>query len=334
MARCDIQVQLDEPERVYFPGEEIKGRVRVQTDEECKCKSLDIVFEVNAFGKGNRASLELDKTQEFVGKWIGQTENHYPFSFRVPDDARPYHGTLLNVTYQVHARADIPWAFDPKDSALVAIGYPSDGALTYGWDEEKVKKNMGIGCFYGSLAVFLHCAAALVLSEGSGVLATALMMAVVSGLGALFWGRTWLAAKRLGSVHLGFQMGSGGGYRVAEDKDAFFVVVKLDSASAVTGITAELRVMERVVRGSGSNQTTHTHPLFESNVTLEEAEEGLYRGRIILPAEGECPPSITFRDNRVVWEVFTRVDIPNWPDWTQRVDLQVSPKPRDLRDAF
>lgn len=328
MAKCNLLVLLDEPERVYFPGDDIKGHVQVETDSECKCKSLDVVFQVSTSGKGNRATVTLDKTQEFVGTWFGQAKHRYPFSFRVPDDARPYHGTLLNVSYQVHARADIPWAIDPKDDATVNITYPNETTLDYGWDEEKVKKNANPGCFYAVLTVFLFSLVVLALgvTEEPGILAPTLMFVLFTGIVAVFLGRGWMATKRLGSVELGFQTGTGGGYRVVEDKDAFFVVVKVDSAKAVTTMTANLKVMERVVRGSGSNRRTFTHPLFESDVTLEKAEEGVYRGRIVLPAQGECPPSITFRDNRVVWEVFTRVDIPNWPDWTKRVDLLVSPK--------
>lgn len=332
MAKCNLLVVLDEPQRVYYPGEEITGHVQVETDGECKCKSLDVVFEASTSGKGNRATVTLEKSQEFVGTWIGQAQHRYPFSFRVPDDARPYHGTLLTVSYQIHARADIPWAIDPKDNVSVNIAYPVDTTMDYGWDEEKVKANASPGCFYAVLAVFLFSVAVLVfgMSEEPGILAPTLMFSIFTGIVAIFLGRGWMATKRLGSVELGFQMGTGGGYRVAEDKDAFFVLVKLDSDTSVTAITSQLKVMERVVRGSGSNRRTYTHPLFESDVTLEKAQDGLFRGRVILPEEGACPPSITFRDNRVVWEVFTRVDIPNWPDWTKRAELQATPKRRGI----
>lgn len=328
MAKCDIQVILDEPQRVYLPGETVTGKVYVETDAECRCDSLDVVLQERAFGKGNSRSHALEKSQEFVGKWAAQSRHEYPFSFRVPDEARPYHGTLLNVVYEVHARADIPWAIDPKASATVTVSYPNEGALQYAWDEEKVKKGANPGCFYVPLLLLLGGAAWMafgLVAEPSAV-PIACVPLTIGFFGVLIFGRKWLAEQRLGSIQLGFEMGSGGGYRVAEDADAFFVIVRTGSGKSITGVTSELKVYEQVVRGSGSNRRSYSHPLFESSVTLEQSAEGVYRGRMTLPAQGECPPTITLPDNRIIWKVSTRVDIPNWPDWTQKAELDVTPK--------
>lgn len=330
MAKCNIQVLLDEPTRIYVAGEEIKGHVQVDTDGDVKCDALTIVLEANVSGKGNGTSKEVEKIEAFVGKWVGQSRHQYPFSFRVPEDARPYHGTLLNVSYQVHARADVPWALDPKDSAPVGIAYPDDTVLEYSWDDEAVRKGKNPGCFYVPLVMLLLGGVGMVGAEltRSDLAPVTLVLFILGCIGVLLFGRGWMATKRLGSVELSFEMGAGGGYRVAEDKDAFFVVVKTGTSKSVTAITADLRVLEQVVRGSGSNRRTYSHPLFKSSVTLEKAQEGVYRGRIILPVDGECPPTITFRDNTVVWQVAARVDIPNWPDWTKRVAIHAAPKRR------
>lgn len=320
-----FELLLDEPERAYFPGDEFRGSLLVETEEKCSCNGLDITFEVSAGGKGNRNSKTLGSVQVASCTWLNETQYRYPFSFRIPDDARPYHGTLLSVSYNVYARGDIPWAVDATDGIPIKISYPNEGLLTYDWDEDAVKKGRSPWFFYVSLLLFLVGVLAMtyVQIEGSSYAPAAFITFVLGSIGLMFFAREWLSAKRLGSVEVGFEMGS---EHVSEDKDAFFVVIKAKSTSSIAGISADLKVHEQVVSGSGSSREYHSHPLFESSVRLEKAEEGVYRGRMILPADGECPPSIVFASNSVDWQVTAHVDIPNWPDWTRCVDLIVTPR--------
>ena len=101
-------------------------------------------------------------------------------------------------------------------------------------------------------------------------------------------------------------------------------------SSRLNKITADLVGKEVCVSGSGTNRTTHTHQLHQRTVILApECDVKAFRP---LQVEGVVPipetDAFSFHasNNSLVWELQVRVDIPLWPDWTDKRTLVVRPK--------
>ena len=55
MAKCDLVVELDEPDRVYRSEEMVQGKVHVDVDSDVKCSGLVISCGWKTHGRGNVA---------------------------------------------------------------------------------------------------------------------------------------------------------------------------------------------------------------------------------------------------------------------------------------
>ena len=113
--------------RSYVGGEVVRGEVVVRVEKETTCKSLMIEVGWSTHGRGNRASDDVFEENLFIGSWQ-PGEYRYPFEATLPHGPYTYHGHYLNVDWYAEARADVPWAFDPKDEVDFEL-IPSDDPL-------------------------------------------------------------------------------------------------------------------------------------------------------------------------------------------------------------
>ena len=115
MAKCDLAIEFERSDRRYRPGETVSGKVTVQVNAKVQCNGLTVKRLWHTHGKGNYAEGS-DSVEEvvFSGEWWPGETHAYPFAFEVPAAPVSYHGEVLNVDHYVAARADIPWAIDPK----------------------------------------------------------------------------------------------------------------------------------------------------------------------------------------------------------------------------
>ncbi|MFT5524039.1 MAG: hypothetical protein ACI9HK_001989, partial [Pirellulaceae bacterium] len=100
-------------------------------------------------------------------------------------------------------------------------------------------------------------------------------------------------------------------------------------AGKLNAITAVLKGVESVESGSGTRRTTHTHVLEERKVTLYQ-EGGLTIGEPIdIACELPIPQTDAYTffaaDNKIIWTVTIRIDIPLWPDWVVAQVIRVRP---------
>jgi hypothetical protein len=114
MSKCELFVELDEPERRHRGGEPVTGRVRVRTDGEVTCKRLVIEQVWRTHGRGNQAEGVLEEHVVSEQRWLPGREYEVPFSFPAPAAPIHYHGHIVNVDHYVAARADLPWRIDPR----------------------------------------------------------------------------------------------------------------------------------------------------------------------------------------------------------------------------
>lgn len=332
MAKCDLTLELDDPDRAFSPGDTIAGRVRVRADADCRCDALKIELQYHTHGKGNVVSDTIAEQTLFTGEWRSGASTAYPFSIPVPPGWQGSAGELLNVGFRLRATADIPWAFDPEVTEEVVLAAPRDAGLRVTWEPEKLEETQL------ATAPLLGCSVATLLL-GAGLVAGTLASQVPHAIGGcscllfgggliatLGFGRSWLAQRRVGIVRAWLEQRQRGGYREASATDALDVRIGVKPGAPVGSVSARLLVQERVRRGSGTSKKTFTHELHADTAWLEPTgEPGLYAGRIPLPVAGRVPYSFSAPDNHVEWFVEAHVSIEGWPDWKETIPLQAAP---------
>lgn len=320
MSKCDLAIVFDRAEREYHPGEEVTGTVHVQVNQHVECNGILVEHFWQTHGRGNTATGPKQTAVLFKGRLQAGESRSYPFRFTAPNGPPTYHGQYLNVDHYVHLRVDVPWAIDPKlkEDYLLLPGTSRYAHLPASAPGSAGAKQAVSGCgvpvgaamILGGLFLFFPCGLAL----------------IPLGLVVLFFAlRKVIAEKKIGKVNLSFgssTVAPGGRLPVR-------LAFRPNQSSRLNRITADLVGSERCVSGSGTNRTTHTHKFHERTFVLVSECE-IAAGRPI-QVEGAIPipetTAYTFhaRDNDVLWELAVRVDIPFWPDWTEKRPVIVRP---------
>jgi len=324
MARCELSIQLDDPNRVYKGGDLVSGTVHVQADRGVRCKQLEISSLWRTHGSGNVAQEKSDSTVVFQGDWLEDQSYSYRFELTLGEWPPSYHGHHLNVDHYVHARAYVPWSIDPKvDEPVIMRPESIDQSLV----EEVIQKGQAVpGCvkafgamfgvtFIGVLAVFLIVAPFLAIFV--------LPIALIGG--GIWFAKSVLPKRALGQVELQVPE--------AEVVPGSTITGQLrihpTKPVRINAITTTLTGSESCVGGSGSNRRTHRHEFLKrqdvlaTEITLKPNQDNVYDVAIKVPAD--APYSIKLSDNELIWGIEFRVDIPRWPDWVERRTLQVLP---------
>lgn len=324
MAKCDLSIELDEPQRVYNGGETITGVIHVRADADVNCKGLEVTSGWKTHGRGNVDTGTETSLTLYEGEWkAGQTES-YRFELKVANWPPSYHGHYLNVDHYVDARAKIPWGFDPKAAAPFLMRPSSAGEYEV---KESVTKQTGGLVAWVVVSVILLAFFGIggfvaVATFPCGLILFGLICAI--GIGTWFV-RVFLPKRLLGEVtyYLDEETLTPGGHVGGQ------LALQPRRNVNVNGITMKIEAREQVVSGSGSNRTTHKKVFFERIVTLEEAttlQAGApkeYKLDFTLP--DDAPYSLDLDDNDLIWNVELRVDIPRWPDWSKDLTLTVVP---------
>ncbi|MEL6106917.1 MAG: hypothetical protein AAFU85_12805 [Planctomycetota bacterium] len=326
MAKCDLSVELDEPDRVFGGGEKITGTVRVVVDANVKCKGLEIQTNWRTHGRGNIASGTQDSATLFTGEWTAGQNPSYRFELTVPDWPPSYHGGYINIDHCVDVRAKIPWAFDPKASTdyVMRPNRPMDS------DALPIQATEVSGCVGYLIAavvigfVLVFCGGIIAAFAANPLVAIVVGVIAVPIIG-LIAARYYLPKLLLGNVEceLTTPLVSPGG--VIEARLAF----QPRRGTTVNAITASLVGAEVCVSGSGSNRTTHTNKFFDETQVLQEATRLQAGSRqqfdLKFQVPDDVPYSFDLSDNDLKWDINVRVDIPRWPDWTKSLKILILP---------
>lgn len=346
MSRCDLEVVLERPDGRYVAGEVVTGFVSVRANAECVCNGLDVWVGWRTHGRGNRRTAEFGRTRLFTGTWKADEEQIHPFELQLPADAPPtYEGTVLNLDWDVHATADIPWAFDPTAGAPLHVSAAPDGAHdpgpTFGTlvqTQAAASRAMLIfaGFWFLLTVPILGTMTVLSVTEAASALEAVGALAFVSLFDVVFLGLggflvykalgSRMAERRLGPVEVTLPD------RPLRPGEAIPVEVGFSPTTALQGsVTATLRGQEIVVSGSGTNRKTYTQELhLDRRVLQEHGPLGTQRVslRVDLPVPPDAAPSFEADDNALRWEVTVDVAIAGWPDWTRTQVVHVAPATR------
>ncbi len=330
MAKCDLRIDIDGDRRTYHGGEKISGTLTVRVNAKCQCNGLTLTRLWRTHGRGNRSQGSEQTKDLFKGEWQAGQTFAYPFEFTVPHRPLTYHGHLLNIDWYIVARADIPWAIDPKAEEEFFIE-PEE------W-EPKTKVEALPGQSYRQefktpgryefwILVFFIAFLALMGPVGWVIAVIGLIIAFA---GFNMWSR--FAQRKIGNVIIEVSPSSLSPGETLTARISFVPRKNLRLNKVVGVLTAK----EVVVSGSGTHKTTHTHTLLEEDVRFLGKGNVAANRTLLLEKEirlsSEAPPSFSAPSNNLNWSFDYRVDIPRWPDWTRSVELQVS-IPRAERPA-
>jgi hypothetical protein len=340
MASCDLRVVVDKPDRTFAVGEKITGAVEVRVNAECACNRLALAWGWRTHGKGNTAMGGGGEIELFRGKWMPGERFSYEFAIDAPRGPLTYHGNYLNVDWYLTARADIPWALDPKaEEEVLIVAGKGGGALDLGPEykppaaaAKHATAGAGCGIVFGVLFGGVGAVALLIslvsLAHSWGAIIGVIVGAVFTLIGGLIVFaalRNTLAQRKLGPVDARAKpdIVHPGGTVVCQLGFSPQGVVDL------ARVTATLVGKEEVVSGSGTDRTTHTNQLHGEELTLESARR-LSPGEVVtLEGTLHLPPDapITFAasDNHVTWLVKVHIEITGWPDWKHELPITVLP---------
>lgn len=352
MSKCELEVLFDRDDRTYRPGEPVRGEVVVVTDEDVRCSGLTVELLWQTHGAGNTDRTVLDTLALAPEPWNPGLRYRYPFSFTAPGRPLTYHGHFLNVDHCVAARADLPWALDPKaseeyllvpgpDSHREHLASPVDFTVAAAGSSGPVAKVIG----WLLLPVLLVLVVALLL----------MILPLVLVIGGVVLLRRVIAERRLGRVTVevsGPEVGPPTEPGVAKSVASrlgviarpftpraitpggelrFQVRFQPRTAVDVDRVTVRLVGTEECRSGSGTNAKTHTHTLCEETSLLAEGVSFIPGVPMeltgVLPVPALEAYSFRAHNNALKWKLEVAIEIPSWPDWKRDHPLLLVPCP-------
>ena len=322
MAKCDLSIELDQPDVIHPGGGTITGLVRVVVDGDVKCSGLEVQSVWRTHGRGNVASGTAGQATLFSGQWNEGETTEYRFELPIAQWPPTYHGHYLNIDHFVDARAKIPWSFDPKATASFMV-HPTCGSEQAKVVKPVTEMNNLIGCIIGFM-VLAFMAAFLTGMAVAGPFS--LIFLALPTIGFLIWFfRKFLPRWLLGEVVGRFPVEMICPGETVEGE----LTIEPKKAVSINGITMQFQAREQCISGSGSNRTTHKHVFYDQTEVLQEATTlaAGVKHRFPLPVSlpADAPFSLDLDDNKLIWSATLRVDIPRWPDWVKEVPITVVP---------
>jgi hypothetical protein len=364
MARCELSIHLDGEQTRFRGGDTVTGTVEVRTDTEVQCKGLTVECQWRTHGKGNTARGQAQRLDLFQGTWRPGTVRRYAFSFDLPHGPFTYNGHYLNVGWFILARADIPWAIDPKTEHEIAV--EPDPTAEPQWlnlvqsaadlpealrtqvqgpnapaqvpaSVRRISSSLGIGCLVIMALPLLALVAVAVyqgiaLARGEADLIEALLWIGVTLIfvaaiakGPLKLLRNRWARKRLGDI--GFDV-TPLTLRRGESVTVRFSCHPRQS-TPLNRASVRIEAEERVTRGSGTNRGTYRQQVYRHEEDLP-VQQGVPAGlpfqrQLEIRIPADAPPSFIAADNRLDWTVSLHLDIPRGPDWSGERAILVHP---------
>lgn len=336
MPKCNLVIDLDDPTKKYVAGDKIKGRVNVDVDEKCKCNKLTLECLWKTHGLGNKDSGSNASFVLFEGEW-SPGEFCYEFELTVPSGPRTYIGRAINIDWYLIARADIPWAFDPKAETTFVVtssqvnieevrsnpfDFKTDIEFSALFNEEEKSKASAL---IASLILFVSLVFLVVSTINLhffGILFGVLLLSATLPKGRELV-RQYLAMQKLGEVKLKTNLST---YRSGEN-----IVFKLNFSPKanikINGIVAYLLLEEVAISGSGTNRSTHRRPFRYSELRLDGPFLFYSGGAFEKSGEVQIPEhsmhSFKSNNNSLLWYLIIKIDVDGWPDWERKEPILV-----------
>ena len=339
MSKCDLSISLAKPDRAYAPGEMVRVKSPSPSTVPPSARTSASLFSGGRTGGEIRPRGTRTRQRLFDGEWSEGEEHRYPFEFQMPAGPATYHGHYLNVDHYLTARADLPWASDPKaetEILLVPGTLGRDGSLGRAQPATApAARSRG-----ASQQVVVTLASVLVLAAlgvaffrgGSGgwtnwqVLLPLVLVAALVVVGSTTRVRRHFAQGKLGRPVVELSKAD------VRPGEKLSVQVTLDPKGPLTLSEAYLELIgkEVVVSGSGTNETTHVHEIHSSRYDLMTGSREVVPGvptliqrQVEIP--GDLPPSFEAENNSLTFMVRVHLGVQGWADWRDEFPLGIRP---------
>ena len=319
MARVRLRILLEEEQRTFAPGEEVRGRVRVEVDEDCTCRGVDVLLGWEASGDANRHTWEGGALRVGGGEWRKGQRHEVPFAIPIPAGPPTYDGRDLRIAWKVRAAADLSFAFDSADEAFVTVRPPPPA----GGGTLVAKEESGCfeaGCATVSVLFVLGVAVAWFLFGRVHIWLAVVAFLVL--LWCLFIVPQALSFRSAGKVRVEV----GPSPCLAGEEMAVRVSFRPREDLAPNGLRARLEGVEKRRKGSGKHKKTVETVLATVESRLKGPEripagtDAVYAG--ILEVPSDAAPSFEAGPHAVVWRVKVFLDLPGLADL--EVDQEVT----------
>ena len=323
MAKCELTISLDDSDRVYREGEAIKGVVHVRVDKDVTCNGLDVELAWRTHGRGNVDSGSAPSQMLFSGQWRAGEKLEYPFELQAVGWPPTYFGHYINVEHSVDVRANIPWAFDPKASEPVRVAASQSPETA---DESGTATTMVVGCIVAFVVLFVSAFAFVFFVPALGpTIGGAIVGSIIASVIGFFVVRRFMVRWTLGQPECKYEFSL---VTPGESLKGELLVMPKRNCR-INGVSLWVTGTESATSGSGSNRTTASHTVFEQEIELQPStqltSEKTYRFPIECPIPEDAPPSFDLGDNKLLWRVVARIDVPRWPDWTDTQSIVILP---------
>ncbi|MEZ6131561.1 MAG: sporulation protein [Planctomycetaceae bacterium] len=324
MSKCEIQIVFGRPDRTYRGGDTVSGEVHIQVNQDIRSNGIVLTHFWRTHGRGNRHESEKHtiRLSEMVPLQAGE-ELVLPFEFVAQRWPLTYHGHFINVDHYVHVAVDVSWAIDPK--------HEEEYIVLAGMRPPELTGERGAVVPFHGQTTQLTGPAKIVVFALLGLLVLILgvfflfLLPVFLFGGGVYWFWKKMIASRVGEVELKIP------HVVVGPGETLPVELSFTprKSFSINSITATLTVVEAATSGSGTNATTHRHTLHETKHMLRSTEL-LMAGELVhddfeIPIPNLDAWSLNVPSNKITWVVEVRIDIPRFPDWSRRTDLQMIP---------
>lgn len=323
LSRCELQIEL-ESETVQ-PGQPVRGAIRGLVDQECSCSGLEVGFVL--VGAGTRCNDHSEAMTVFRGSWT-PGEHRYPFELKAPSHPLEYIGKTVCYSWEVEARARIPWG-DAVASTPVRLVAPAGMGLRVTMDSPGDPANvvsdeppprasdpkgyaiaalLALGAVGAIVAGFL-------LGAWEPVAAGAVFLVIVPvALVAHAKGRPAenAAARRrvlFGRPQLAAYQKDGPGVPGSQQaSQGLECTVWLKPDAPPADVKVSLLVVE-ITRVQGEkNDIEHIEYVYSDTRVLSSAEPGCYRGWLPIPEVPQVPTTFGLGKKSTKWGLYAAME--------------------------
>ena len=324
MSKCYIQISFDRTDRTYRGGETVSGEVRISVNQDIRCNGIVLTHYWKTHGRGNTDSGEKHTIQlaDMAPLQAGE-ELRLPFEFKSQLWPLTYHGDCIYLDHYVHVGVDVPWSIDPKHEEEFML-LPGERPPEFTGDRGEVVEIEKPQTESGAIAkVIGYSILAIILVMLSVAFFMIIPFLLIGGGGYWIWKK--MIASRVGEVDLKIP------HVVVGPAEQLPVELSFTAKKAfpINGIFLKVFAQESATSGSGTNKTTHHNTIHEEVHTLRP-ESMLTAGEVVsenvmidLPETSAW--SLDEGSNDVKWTVEARIDIPRFPDWSNKTSLQMVP---------
>ncbi|HOT08744.1 MAG TPA: hypothetical protein PK710_03185 [Polyangiaceae bacterium] len=343
MSSCDISIRFDRNPPACSPGETISGTIDVVANASCRCDALTAHLSWKTSGKGDTDSEKVDVVPLGTFEWKRGESYQYPFSFLAPTGPVSYQGLIVHVNWFVEARADVPWAIDPRASeTLLLVPLPAERKASTAYREQphlsakhhklgngprsqSKWENRVLTLILGS--IFLVLAIAQQTIHGSSVPFLIPMVFVAGVMLKFAWNdlRNLVARRMVGALSVTIDPPTATRGETLRIQAAFTP----NSNGRLRYAKATLYGEEIAWRGSGKSRTRYHQDLDRVEAQMCGSSAFFQNQPLELSCDLRVPEyaASSFRsfNNHVQWSVLLHLDIENWPDLKETIPIDLLP---------